>query len=95
MTNKENTLTAYSLPRSVSYESGEMYLLDQTILPGKVNIEKQESIQQVWDSIKVLKVRGAPAIGIAGAYGLLLGVRDATSLPREEFISELKKNRLR
>ena len=92
MTNKENTLAAYSLPRSVSYEFGEMYLLDQTILPGTVNIEKQESIQQVWDSIKVLKVRGAPAIGIAGAYGLLLGVRDATSLPREEFISELKKN---
>lgn len=90
MSKSNKALSAYALPRSVSYEAGVLSLLDQTVLPGKVVIEPQENIQQVWDSIKILKVRGAPAIGIAGAYGLLVGVRNQMHLSREQFIVELK-----
>lgn len=79
-----------SLPKTIRWNSGELYLLDQTKLPLQVFEEKQESIEQVWDSIKQLKVRGAPAIGVAGAYGLLVGLRDKKSLNIKEFLNEIK-----
>ncbi|MCK5673555.1 MAG: S-methyl-5-thioribose-1-phosphate isomerase, partial [Spirochaetales bacterium] len=81
-----------SLAKTLTWEDGVLTLLDQTLLPVEVVSEKQESIEQVWDSIKKLKVRGAPAIGIAGAYGVLYGVKDKTDLPVQEFLTELKKS---
>ena len=53
---------------TLGWNSGELFLLDQTKLPLVVVEEKQESVEQVWHSIKQLKVRGAPAIGVAAAY---------------------------
>ncbi len=44
-------------------------------------------MEQVWDSIRRLKVRGAPAIGIAGAYGLLVGLRQHRGGPLADFLS--------
>ena len=79
------------LPKTLRWEDGRLYLLDQTKLPLEVVEEEQTTIEQVWDSIKKLKVRGAPAIGVAGAYGVLFGVKDKTDLPKEEFIAKLKK----
>ena len=81
-----------SLAETLSWKDGVLTLLDQTLLPVEVKFEEQKSIEQVWDSIKKLKVRGAPAIGIAGAYGLLYGVKDKTDLPREAFLRELRKS---
>ena len=79
----ENTAT-------LRWSSGELYLLDQTKLPLVVVEEKQESVEQVWHSIKQLKVRGAPAIGVAAAYGLLIGIREQTSMNLKEFIREVE-----
>jgi len=85
--------THYTPPvQTLSWKKGVLTLIDQTLLPGKVKFEEQRSIEQVWDSIKKLKVRGAPAIGIAGAYGLLYGVKDKTDLPSDVFLSLLKKS---
>ncbi len=81
-----------SLAETLSWKDGVLTLLDQTLLPVEVKFEEQKSIEQVWDSIKKLKVRGAPAIGIAGAYGLLYGVKDKTDLSREAFLRELRKS---
>ncbi|MCK5198514.1 MAG: S-methyl-5-thioribose-1-phosphate isomerase, partial [Spirochaetales bacterium] len=81
-----------SLAKTLTWEDGVLTLLDQTLLPVEVISEKQESIEQVWDSIKKLKVRGAPAIGIAGAYGVLYGVKDKTDLPVQEFLGQLKES---
>ena len=53
--------------------------------------ERQGSAAQVCASIKRLKVRGAPAIGIAGAYGLVLALRDKLHLDREAFIADMHK----
>jgi len=83
-------LSVYSLPKSVRWGSGKLYILDQTQIPFNIVEERQENIEQVWDSIKRLKVRGAPAIGIAGAYGLLLGVKDKINLSSDKFIDELE-----
>ena len=77
-----------SLPQTIRWNSGELFLLDQTKLPLEVIEEKQESVEQLWDSIKQLKVRGAPAIGVAGAYGLLIAIQEKTGLNKKEFLHE-------
>jgi methylthioribose-1-phosphate isomerase len=60
--------------QSVSYKNGVLTILDQTKLPNVTEFIKINKIEDAWDAIKQLKVRGAPAIGIAAAYGLLLGI---------------------
>ncbi|WP_017713038.1 S-methyl-5-thioribose-1-phosphate isomerase [Prochlorothrix hollandica] len=84
-------LNSLNLPETLTWKAGEFYLLDQTQLPLATVIEKQETLEQVWDSIKRLKVRGAPAIGVAGAYGLVLGLQGKTDLDRPRFLAELER----
>ncbi|MBD0335023.1 MAG: S-methyl-5-thioribose-1-phosphate isomerase [Cyanobacteria bacterium Co-bin13] len=78
-------------PEPILWQNGELFLLDQTQLPLATVTEKQETVEQVWDSIKRLKVRGAPAIGIAGAYGLVMAVKSQTHLPMPDFLAELER----
>ncbi|HDQ15004.1 MAG TPA: S-methyl-5-thioribose-1-phosphate isomerase [Sediminispirochaeta sp.] len=80
-----------STVKSIEYLNGKFFLLDQTRLPLEVVVEEQKSVEQVWDSIKKLKVRGAPAIGVAGAYGLLVAMRDGSALSRQDFLEEVRK----
>jgi len=80
------------LPKTIRWDSGELYFLNQTKLPKEVVEEKQETVEQVWNSIKQLKVRGAPAIGVAGVYGLLVGIRNKTSLKINDFLQEIEGN---
>lgn len=64
--------------RSLSWNGateGYLSLLDQTRLPGETIYRDCITIQQVWQAIKELCVRGAPAIGVSAAYGVVLGVR--------------------
>ena len=77
--------------KSIEWKDGKLLLLDQTQLPVEVVVEEQTSVEQVWDSIKQLKVRGAPAIGVAGAYGLVVAMRERKGLDRAAFLTELRK----
>ena len=61
--------------RSVKWEKGELIILDQTKLPDATEFIKLDKAEDVWDAIFHLKVRGAPAIGIAAAYGLCVAMR--------------------
>ncbi len=79
------SLTAFNLPRSIQWSAGELYLLDQTLLPHEMVMEKQLTIEQVWQSILQLKVRGAPAIGVAAAYGLCIGIKNHIELELNDF----------
>lgn len=74
---------------SLRWTNGELYLLDQTRLPGEILEQRQENVEQVWEAIKMLRVRGAPAIGIAGAYGLLVGMKVHRDKPVGEFMTIL------
>ncbi|MFN0134813.1 MAG: S-methyl-5-thioribose-1-phosphate isomerase [Phycisphaerae bacterium] len=70
-----------TFPPTVAWDGGRdgvLQLLDQTVLPATVTSRRCESAEHVWQAIKELCVRGAPAIGVAGAYGLCLGTRDAS-----------------
>jgi methylthioribose-1-phosphate isomerase len=54
---------------------GCLEIIDQRILPGEYKIIRCTSVKQLYDAIKTLAVRGAPAIGVAGAYGAVLSLQ--------------------
>lgn len=56
--------------------NGSLRLLDQTQLPETLHFLDCQTVEAVWEAIVMLRVRGAPAIGIAAAYGVLLGLRN-------------------
>jgi methylthioribose-1-phosphate isomerase len=79
---------------SLRFDDGVLVLLDQTRLPDETVFLRLESIDEVWEAIRQLRVRGAPAIGGAAAYGLVLCVRDVPAdAGREGFLSLLHAGR--
>lgn len=61
-----------AIPLSISWQEGKLTILDQQKLPHVIEYVALETLEDVYDAILSLKVRGAPAIGIAAAYGLAL-----------------------
>src|SRR4051812_32792137 len=59
---------------------GCLELLDQTRLPSEMVYLQCRTAQEVWNAIKRLSVRGAPAIGVAAAYGVCVGVNEGCSV---------------
>src|SRR5205823_671072 len=55
---------------------GRLRLLDQRALPAEERYLECTDPRDVWEAIKTLAVRGAPAIGVAAAYGVVLGVQE-------------------
>ena len=60
--------------------NGHLEILDQTKLPTQIAHVVCKDVSTVVESIQSLRVRGAPAIGIAGAYGMVLAVKEAVQL---------------
>jgi len=56
----------------IDLDTKELVIIDQTKLPGKTEIIRISEAQDIWDAIYLLKVRGAPAIGVAAAFGLYI-----------------------
>ena len=72
----------------VRFEDEKMLILDQTQLPGdKVYLEMQTK-EDVWDAIYKLKVRGAPAIGVAAGYGIYICVRNINAADYGDFYKQ-------
>src|SRR4051794_6943873 len=70
-----------ALPRTIEWigdTNGFVRLLDQTLLPVSVTYRDCRTIEEVWEAIRSLRVRGAPAIGVAAAFGVVLGVQGCT-----------------
>jgi len=83
-------LDVVKLPKAIDWKDGVLHLLDQTLLPHKTVMERQETVEQVWRAIKVLKVRGAPAIGVAAAYGVCIALQGHIDLSKADFVALLK-----
>jgi len=61
--------------RSVAWDRDRgLLILDQTLLPASVEVLRLETVAQVEEAIQRLRVRGAPAIGLCGAYGVVVGL---------------------
>ena len=67
--------------RWVGDVAGHLELIDQTRLPTELVTLECRDVETVWEAIKMLRVRGAPAIGIAAAYGVCLGVQSVEDSP--------------
>ncbi|MEO8514649.1 MAG: S-methyl-5-thioribose-1-phosphate isomerase [Ignavibacteria bacterium] len=63
----------------------ELIFLDQTLLPIKEKYQKTKSYKDVAEAISLLKIRGAPLIGIAAAYGVVMGVHHYDTDNRKNF----------
>jgi len=66
-------------------------LIDQTLLPSQYKVLHVTDEKTMWEAIKMLRVRGAPAIGIAAAYGLYLGVRNSRAADAATLIGEIEQ----
>ncbi|MFC0271406.1 S-methyl-5-thioribose-1-phosphate isomerase [Metabacillus herbersteinensis] len=76
--------------QSIQWEKDQLLLLDQTLLPEETVFLTLSNIEEVWNAIRFLKVRGAPAIGMAAAYGLYLGVQYSQEESVNAFIVDLE-----
>ncbi|PQO33878.1 S-methyl-5-thioribose-1-phosphate isomerase [Blastopirellula marina] len=75
-------------PDPIRYEGetdGHLVLIDQTRLPVELVYLDCHDVETVWEAIKMLRVRGAPAIGIAAAYGVIVGLQTAADASPEAF----------
>ncbi|MCL5994753.1 MAG: S-methyl-5-thioribose-1-phosphate isomerase [Chloroflexi bacterium] len=70
---------------------GAARLIDQTLLPTELKYLDVTDVETMWEAIKVLRVRGAPAIGIAAAFGLYLAVRNSHTVDTTNFKAEVDK----
>ena len=80
--------------RTIAWEGdldGKIKLVDQTLLPNELRYVYCDTLMSVWEAIRVLRVRGAPAIGIAGALGVVVGAQKIQTEDVEEFLKELDK----
>ncbi len=77
---------------ALTWVDGKLELIDQTKLPDETVFLQISKIEEIFDAIQTLKVRGAPAIGIAAAYGLYYGMCESAPRSRDDFFAILQKN---
>lgn len=75
----------------VRYQGDSLEILDQTLLPEQEKYIQLDGLDRVVDAIKELRVRGAPAIGIAAAYGYIIGLKNG--LDEDEVFNRLSSSR--
>ena len=75
-------------------EKSALVIIDQTLLPNETKIIDLTEGEEIWEAIYLLKVRGAPAIGVAAGFGIyLLSKKIPDSYAYDEFYSEFVKNK--
>ena len=79
------------VPAVLIWKEDQLSILDQTRLPHETVYRQAQTPEVVWQAIKDLAVRGAPAIGIAAAYGLCLGARGLDKKSSADALSALRE----
>jgi methylthioribose-1-phosphate isomerase len=95
----QTTLTKDFMSPSSKYETlrwvgdarGHLLLIDQTKLPTQVVEVECGNVETVWQAIRELKIRGAPAIGLAAAYGVCLGLQGVRDSDETAFLRQLEE----
>jgi methylthioribose-1-phosphate isomerase len=83
-------VTAILGSRTIWWDQG-LWLIDQTRLPGELKAVQVEGVKELVEAIKTLRVRGAPALGAAGGYGIALAAHRSRANNPIQMISELEK----
>lgn len=89
MANTKKALESVTLSR----DGSSVIIIDQTLLPATLKYIKLKSDKDIYEAIKQLKVRGAPAIGICAAYGMAVLAKSIKAQTYEEFYHEFKNYR--
>lgn len=74
---------------TIRWKNGKIRYVDQTQLPTRLKFVECGDIKRFWKAIRNLEVRGAPALGIAGALGVILGMQHSRAKNFRSFIKEL------
>ncbi|HEY3248389.1 MAG TPA: S-methyl-5-thioribose-1-phosphate isomerase [bacterium] len=77
--------------RTLWWEDGVLHLIDQTALPHDERTVDCRSYRDVIEAIRRMRVRGAPAIGAAAAFGMVLGALEHGSVSRGEFDARMRQ----
>jgi len=75
----------------VVWQSDHVVLIDQTRLPEEYDAVQIRRCDDMVEAIKTMIVRGAPAIGVAAAYGIYLGAREIHTSDRDGFLTQLEQ----
>ena len=79
--------------RTVEWKNNKVVMIDQTKLPNDLVFVEFDDFNAVADAIKTLVVRGAPAIGVSGAFGLALAVLQSSATTKNELMLDLENAR--
>ena len=79
--------------KTVEWKDDKVVMIDQTKLPNKLVFVEYTDFNQVAQAIRTLVVRGAPAIGVSGAFGLALAALQSQATNKEELLSYLENAR--
>lgn len=79
--------------RTIWWDNGQVMMIDQRILPLELAIVSYNDYRAVAQAITDMVIRGAPAIGAAGAYGMALAARQSRAIEREGLLADLKTAR--
>lgn len=85
------TTKIHSSLRTVEWKNNAVVMIDQTKLPNKLVFVKFTDYQDVANAIRTLVVRGAPAIGVSGAFGLALAALQSKAKSKEKLLEDLEK----
>jgi len=76
---------------TLAWKNGRLQMIDQTLLPGRLKIIYPNTREEIWEAIKMLRVRGAPAIGVAAAFGAYVGIKNSAAKTGKALAREVEK----
>ncbi|MCE5315576.1 MAG: S-methyl-5-thioribose-1-phosphate isomerase [Armatimonadota bacterium] len=79
------------MQRTIDYKNGKVIVIDQTRIPHELVELEMPDYESVADAIKTMKVRGAPAIGVAGALGIVVAARHSSASDPKSLYEELEQ----
>ncbi len=79
--------------KTIEWKDGKVIMIDQTRLPNELVFVTYDDYHQVADAIRTLVIRGAPAIGVSGAFGLALACLQSRAASKDELLADLNEAR--
>ena len=76
---------------TIDYKDNKVYMLDQRIIPYEETYNEYKDHHEVAEAITSMVIRGAPAIGVAAAYGISLGANNIDTSAKEKFFTEFNE----
>ena len=86
----EEQTKAHSSLRTVEWKDNKVVMIDQTKLPNELVFVQYDDYNQVAEAIRNLVVRGAPAIGVSGAFGLALSAQQSNATTKDSLLNDLE-----